>query len=285
MKKLLHHLELFNKFILKLDKKPTKFEDRLSLFVGYLVNNRNKSTTIRSYVSTIKLVSADVDVKLMEDSYLLASLMRACKLVNDKIHIRLPIYREMLHIIITDIRHYMAMKGHYYLSILYPVIFTASYYGLLRVSEVAAETHPILVHDAHIAINKKKILFILRTSKTHCKSSRLQEVKITSSANGSNVTPHLCPFRILQNCIKVCKPAKSKSETFFAYYDRSPVQAASIHRVLKKSLVRCSFDPTHYSLHSLRSGRVGDLLKMGVSVENIKKLGRWKSNAVFNYLC
>ena len=185
--------KLFNKFILKLDKKPTTWEDRLSLFVGYLVNNRNKSTMIRSYVSAIKSVLADVDVKITEDSYLLVSLTRACKLINNKIHIRLPIYRDMLHIIVTDVQHHMAMKGQIYLSILYPAIFSASYYGLLRVSEVAAKTHPILVHDSHIATNKKKILFILRTSKTHSKSSRPQEVKITSSTNNSNVNPHLCP--------------------------------------------------------------------------------------------
>ena len=168
--------KLFNKFILKLDKKPTTWEDRLSLFVGYLVNNRNKSTMIRSYVSAIKSVLADVDVKITEDSYLLVSLTRACKLINNKIHIRLPIYRDMLHIIVTDVQHHMAMKGQIYLSILCHAIFSASYYGLLRVSEVAAKTHPILVHDAHIATNKKKILFILRTSKTHSKSSRPQSL-------------------------------------------------------------------------------------------------------------
>ena len=44
------------------------------------------------------------------------------------------------------------------------------------------------------------------------------------------------------------------------------------------------FDDTLYGTHSLRSGRTCDLYKLGLSVETIKKIGRWKSNAVFRYL-
>ena len=39
-----------------------------------------------------------------------------------------------------------------------------------------------------------------------------------------------------------------------------------------------------YLFHGFQSGRASDLLKLGVSVETIKKLGRWHSNAVFRYL-
>ena len=52
-----------------------------------------------------------------------------------------------------------------------------------------------------------------------------------------------------------------------------------------KTAIRAErFDKRLYSVHSLRAGRANDLLKLGLSVETIKKLGRWKSNAVFRYL-
>ena len=38
-------------------------------------------------------------------------------------------------------------------------------------------------------------------------------------------------------------------------------------------------------MHGIRLGHVTDLLNLGVSVETIKKLGRWKSNAVYVYFC
>ena len=43
----------FNSFFIKLDIKPNNWEDRLTLFVGYLVGKRRKSNTIRSYISAI----------------------------------------------------------------------------------------------------------------------------------------------------------------------------------------------------------------------------------------
>ena len=53
---------------------------------------------------------------------------------------------------------------------------------------------------------------------------------------------------------------------------------------LKNVLRECGFNERLYGTHSLRSGRTDDLLKLGLLVETIKKLGRWKSNAIFKYL-
>ena len=46
--------KLFNKFYLRLDKKPGNWKDRVTLFVGYLIENKRKASTIRSYISAIK---------------------------------------------------------------------------------------------------------------------------------------------------------------------------------------------------------------------------------------
>ena len=54
--------------------------------------------------------------------------------------------------------------------------------------------------------------------------------------------------------------------------------------ILKKSLQRAHFDDSLYQVHSFRIGRSMDLLKAGVSVETIRKLGWWKSNIVYRYL-
>ena len=54
--------------------------------------------------------------------------------------------------------------------------------------------------------------------------------------------------------------------------------------VLKTILKRAGFNEKIYCTHSMHIGHCGDLLKMGFSVETIKKLGRWRSNAVFDYL-
>ena len=83
-----------------------------------------------------------------------------------------------------------------YLGKLYTAIFSSAYYGLLRIGEIAKGSHPILAKDVQIGLNKKKILFILRTSKTHWKDSKPQLIKITGSSRHkpARTDPNLCPF-------------------------------------------------------------------------------------------
>ena len=61
----------------------------------------------------------------------------------------------------------------------------------------------------------------------------------------------------------------------------TPVQ----YRNLIKDLIRHSgLDPALYGVHGMHTSCTSDLLHMGVSVETIKKLGRWKSTSVYVYL-
>ena len=39
----------FNEFFIKLDVKPKNWEDRITLFVAYLIDNNRKSMTIRIF--------------------------------------------------------------------------------------------------------------------------------------------------------------------------------------------------------------------------------------------
>lgn len=107
----------FNEFIIRLDLKPRFWEDRLILFVGYLIQTKKKSNTIRSYISAIKAVLFQGGIWINEDRYLLRALTRRCKLTNDKVHVRLPIYKDMLVVLLKEIRDRFATQP--YISALY----------------------------------------------------------------------------------------------------------------------------------------------------------------------
>ena len=51
--------KVFSKFCLHLDIKPKSWQDRLTLFVGYLVDEGKQSSTVKSYISAIKDVLKD----------------------------------------------------------------------------------------------------------------------------------------------------------------------------------------------------------------------------------
>ena len=138
----------FNEFFIKLDNKPSSWEDRLTLYVGFLVQQNKKSTTVRSYISAVKAVLADDGVMLSENRYLISSLTRACKLINDKVRTRLPIQKRMLERILQCTEEFFDQQQ--YLSRLYKAIFSSAYYGMLRVGEIVSGDHPVKAPDVHI---------------------------------------------------------------------------------------------------------------------------------------
>ena len=144
-----------------------------------------------------------------------------------------------------------------------------------------------MVRDVHISLNKDKIMFMLLSSKTHGRTHHPQMIKISSAHIQQNYNRHRhtelklpWPFKLLRQYLSKQGSFRLETEPFFIFADKQPVQAENFRSCLKLCIQRCN-----YNTHGLRSGRSCDLYKLGVSVESIKKLGRWKSNSVFQYLC
>ena len=275
---------LFNNFFIRLDEKPEKWEDRLTLFVGYLINSKKKSTTVKSYISAIKAVLKEDGIDISEDRCLITSLTKACRYVNDTVRISLPIQKTLLNILLDQVDE--LYDKQFYLATMYKALYSTTYYGLFRIGEVTKGSHPILAADVHIGENKDKVLFVLRTSKTHWYDSKPQTVKIcrvNAAYEAPKKNKHKCPFQLIRDYLAVRLPYKT-DEPFFIFRDRSPVRPENMRTTLKVILKRGGFDPKYYSCKGMRAGRAVDLKNFGLSIESIKNLGRWSSNAVFTYL-
>ena len=279
----------FNNFYLKLDVKPNNWEDHLTLFVAYLIKSNHQSQTIRSYICAVKAILKLENITIKEDKYLLSSLVRACKLENDQITLHLPIQKKMLHEILKSTSKHFRDQGQCYLEKLYSMIFITAYYGLFRIGELVASegSHAVKVTDVHIGENKRKFLFVLRSSKTHGRYNKPQLIKIAMMKKKQNLKDqelHPCPYKYLKDFIFIRPKYKNSQEQFFVFADNSHVSDTHIRVLFKKILGLAGFNQNLYSFHGLRSGRSHDLLNCGISIEAIKKLGRWSSNAVYNYL-
>ena len=145
----------------------------------------------------IRAVLFKVGIKLHEDTCLIHSLTKACRLINDKVKTRLPIHRGILNVLLKNIPRVFDKQP--YLETMYKALFITAYFGLFRVGELTLGTHPVLAKDVHIALNKKKLLFLLRTSKTHGEDVKPQIVKISSREPCSNVKEK-CNATVLDFC-------------------------------------------------------------------------------------
>ena len=291
----------FNEFIIRLDHMPKSWEDRTSLYCGYLICEKKlQSSTVKSYISGIKSVLKNDGYMWDDEKVLLNVLTRSCKLKNDIVKTRLPIQVGLLDLILYDIRRRYETTQPY-LEAMYITAYLFAYHGLLRVGELTQSPHTILAKNIHESRTSNKLLLVLYSSKTHGLDSLPQKIRIigksllevTNPSEDEIVTSYkskhfkqskFCPVEWGKRYISMRQPIIEDSEQFFIFSDGTNLQASHLRRLLRKILQSFQLDSNLYDTHSFRIGRATDLFKLGVSVDQIKQLGRWRSNAVYKYL-
>ena len=169
---------------------------------------------------------------------------------------------------------------------MYKALFGLSYYGFLRISEVTISDHVIKAKDVYLATNKDKLKIYLYSSKTHTQGMEPQKIWITSNLSeksGHYARRNFCPLQLVEDFMNV-REIFDMTAQFFVFRDGSPVSPENARSVLKKCLSNLGLDPSMYGMHSFRVGRTSDLIKYNYSIEEVKRMGRWKSNTVYRYI-
>ena len=146
--------------------------------------------------------------------------------------------------------------------------------------------HTIRGCNIHVGNNKDKIILVLYSSKTHGQESRPQKIKISAVPTKAVARSNrlFCPFRTVIKYMNFRGPYLDDNEPFFVFKDRLKVKPYQVRTTLRLLLSRLGLDESLYDVHSFRIGRTSDLEKFGYSIDQIKSMGRWKSNAVYRYL-
>ena len=199
----------------------------------------------------------DNNITLNANQYLLNSLAKACKVVNDKVRHRFPIQKGLLSIILKQID--TDFHNQFYLKMMYKVLFSTAF-GLFRVGELKGtfSGHAVLAKDVHIGQNKQKILFMLHSSKTHHKGAKPQKIKILLKPIGSKRKHEkcsfaFCPYQLLRNYLRVCGGYISANEQFFIFGDSAPVLADHMCNTLKKVMSNAGYNSKLYDTQLFKS--------------------------------
>ena len=201
---------------------------------------------------------------------------------------RLPIQCGLLELLLFEIERLYYKQPQPFLEAMYKALFALGYYGMMRVGELTLSEHVLKAKDVHMATNKEKLLLVLYSSKTHSKGSRPQKIKITSNRtekSGQYCHRNFCPFKLLRTYIDMRgNDFTQNNDPFFIFKDGSSVKAENSREILRQLLERLGLDGTLYNMHSLRIGRTTDLIKYNYSFQEVKRMGRWRSNAVYKYI-
>ena len=287
----------FNQFIIKLDRIPKSWEERTCLYCTYLICIKSrKSSTVKSYISAIKCVLRRDGYIWEDNKLLLNTITKSCKLKNDKVKTRLPIQLGLLDLIMYSIRR--KYHDQPFLESLYITAYLFAYYGLMRVGELADSPHSLKAVNVHESRDLDKLLIVLYSSKTHGPDSLPQKIRIIGNKfiqvkNNNETFNHtmvrkklgkFCPVEWARHYIRLRGPTSHDDENLLIFSDKSNLQSHHLRNLLREILASHGLDSNLYDTHSFRIGRASDLMKDKVSVEEIKQLGRWKSNAVYKYL-
>ena len=277
----------FNKFVINLDNKPKCWEDRIQLFIGYKIDQGMQSSTVKTYISAIKKTLIDDGYHRDDQKVILGSLTKACKLVNEKVFTRLPIQCGLLEMILFELQRIFRDSGQHYIQHLYKAMFALSYYGMMRISEIAKSDHVLKARNVHAAANKEKLKIILYTLKTHGIGMRPQKIEITSNRSeksGSYTKRYFCPLAITNYFMTLRGGYEADDEQYFVFHDGTPVTPNHTRQVLKTVLTNLGLQPQNYGMHSFRIGRTTDLIKYNYTIEEVRRMGRWHSNTVYKYI-
>ena len=137
----------------------------------------------------------------------------------------------------------------------------------------------------HIGVNKRKILIILHSSKTHSVANRPQKIKIEATEpKKEGCYKFFCPFELLRHFMKLRGNFKDENEQLFIFHDKSAIKAQQARKLLKLCLHNLGLNAKLYNFHSMRIGMATSLIRNNQDFESVKRAGRWSSNAVYRYL-
>ena len=181
-------------------------------------------------------------------------------------------------------RYFGEEKIQPYLERMYKALFCLAYYGMMRVGELTSGPHTVKACDIHLGDKLDRILLVLFTSKTHGMESAPQKIRIKAMAMSRKDNKFFCPVKIVRRFMEARGAYKDTKEHLFIFKDGSNVKPEHFRSTLRSLLVKLNLNGDLHDVHSFRSDRTCDLAKFGYSIDQIKAMGHWRSNAVYKYL-
>lgn len=240
----------------------------LALFIGDLAEQGYAAATVASDLSAIAFVHKMFSVQNPCEAFLVTSLLRSMRrnAVPDS---RSPVSVELLRAMIN--RLYL-QEGMTFDFVLYRALFAVAFYGFCRIGELAisgSADHRLRIGDLTVRVNEVDIVF--RTFKHSTGMA-----KVVMKANQDVC----CPVRAVKEYLML-RPAGDGP--LFLSVSGAPVRREQVVAMLKRLALACGASG-RFDGHSFRIGATTHAAQQGRSASDIKRLGRWSSDAYLRYV-
>ena len=260
-------------------------------FVAYCLRKRLKSATIRSYISGIKKMCLTITGTLPEllSPYLNAVLLGAQKL-DGRVGQKVAVDTNILNSIYLGLRH---QKGSKFMKTMVWAVSLLLYWSSCRGGEVLGlhrnDYDPLttlLFRNVEISsftdqYNTVEIIRLTLESPKESRTNNPVRVEVFSLPDS-----HLCPIKAYKKFLKLVPSEEQISDLpVFRWQSGEVFTRQDFNKSLRKTLEpSVDYSGGRLTAHSFRAGRAAAMAAAGFSEEEIKSVGRWRSDSFLHYV-
>ena len=240
----------------------------LFLFVVHLQSAGYAPATISSYVSALSYLHKIANRPDPAAAFIVKKSLQTVQKLNPTMDKRLPITEEILQVMISKIH---IVFPNSYQQRLYNSMFLLAFNAFLRVGEITDSEHNLWLSD----IEQTKEGFDIRFRTAKHAAGKEQQVSVHTSSCGK-----MCPVIALNNYLRL--RGKQAGPLYLSY--GKPLSRHEFVKSLKCVLTVAGIPSDRFNSHSFRIGAATSCAEKGATDVQIRKLGRWKSDAFKRYI-
>lgn len=266
-----------------------KFSTELPIPVANLLNfltsmqqEGYSSSTLISQVSALSYIQKLFGYQDFSSCFLVKQFLKGLtKVQNNKPDPRLPITLPILIRILNAIPKVINLASHKFLL---AAVFSLAFSAFLRIGEICItyNTHPDrVIQRADVQFSNMSgeltgATIVIRNFKNKLDQ---QPVHVFIPVNSQNKT--VCSVRLLFQYLSYFKHS---SGPLFQFFDGTPVPYSFVSAKLQSIIRFLNLDSAVYKPHSFRIGAATTAYLNGHSEDFIRRMGRWRSNAIDKYI-
>ena len=247
----------------------------ITLFMEFLGRNQFTVSAIRNYLAGIVMYHKWLGLSYEKFYHCrITFMLRAL----DKSIYKKPIFKGVFEV--EDIRNILQRCHTYPFAQIYKTLYIFAFLGFLRISNLvptSRNTFNIMKHlcRGDVLINEKNVIIVIKWSKT-----------LQNSQEGSYIIlprlkdQQMCPAKKFQMLEKL-HPLSTDSPCFASKIFIATERTVRQH--LKAILIDLQFNTDQFSFHKFRKSGAILADKLNVELNDIKRHGTWRSNAVQLY--
>ena len=250
--------------------------ETLIKFVSYLFDQGIKGSSIKVYLSAVRSLHVLNNFPLPEHCERLQLAIKGALRLTGPVCQKFPISFKMLS-------EMFPWLGGRHDELLLKCVMSVAFFGCFRAGELCMPDGVRYSGRVHLSYEDIQLDYVSSVMTLSLKQSKTDTLNAGVSVRVGCSGNAICAFCIMSQYMSQ-HPLPVRGEPLFLDSNRQVLRKSYFISSTKLTLALAGYDPSNYSGHSYRAGSATAGAAVGFTAWELKKLGRWSSEAYNLYL-